>query len=108
MHWGFGERKKKEEDWQQILSQGQSSSPPSQKRGKVYLKKVYQEQLFMAIAIFLCHHFERLHGIPLYEYNYNLFCQLFIISNLGCFQFFVIPVVLLDKGFTLHILTFLA
>ena len=26
MYWGFGEEKNKEEDWQQMLAQGQSSS----------------------------------------------------------------------------------
>ena len=29
MRWGFGEKKNKEEDWQQMLAQGQSSSPKS-------------------------------------------------------------------------------
>ena len=27
MYWGFGEEKKKEEDWQQMLAQGQSFLP---------------------------------------------------------------------------------
>ena len=28
MCWGFGEEKNKKEDWEQMLAQGQSSSPP--------------------------------------------------------------------------------
>ena len=32
MHWGFGEKeKKKEEDWQQMLAQGESPPHPSKK-----------------------------------------------------------------------------
>ena len=40
MYWGFGE-KKKEEDWQQMLAQGQSSSPKKayQKNHKWYGKQ---------------------------------------------------------------------
>ena len=32
MYWGFGEGKKKEADWQQMLAQGQSSSPKQQQQ----------------------------------------------------------------------------
>ena len=34
MSWGFGEEKKKEEDWQQMLAQGQSPSQTRQNKTK--------------------------------------------------------------------------
>ena len=43
MYWGFGEEKKKEEDWQRMLAQGQSSSPKNKKNKKI--KKLKDEIL---------------------------------------------------------------
>ena len=37
MYWGFGEKKK--EDWQQILAQGQSFSPKTNKKENLNVKK---------------------------------------------------------------------
>ena len=37
MHWGFKEKEKKEEDWQQMLAQGESFK----KTGKRMIEKMY-------------------------------------------------------------------
>ena len=39
MYWGFGEKKQKEEDWQQMLAQGQSSSHTHRKTNKQKTQK---------------------------------------------------------------------
>ena len=41
MHWGFGEERKKDEDWQQILAQGKSF-PAKQQQQQKNLPEIFQ------------------------------------------------------------------
>ena len=53
MYWGFVEKEKKEEHWQQMLAQSQSSSPPHPTPKKAYFKSNVKKKL---VNILICGH----------------------------------------------------